>query len=747
MNIYAISSLVTAIASISLGGFVLIKNWRNRQSQVWALTSAAIFIWTFSLFWCFESATEAEALFWQRMLYIGTTLIPIFFYHYALLLLEAQKKYRVFLYAGYAIAAIFIIILFGTDLMISNILPRNDMGYWAIGFSNIYYFYLAYFLFYALLLLISLYRGVRAHSGVKKEQIRFVYYAALIGFVGGSFNFFLDFGFKYPVGNLFVFMYVFFITYAITRYRLMDIKMLIKRSTVFALLVVIIGAILVFLSDFLTKIFENYLGISNVYLTPIIIAFLVAIAFQPLRNRLEHLTNRFLFARGYNPAELLSRVSQTAASTIELSVLLPAIARELETAFQYSRIAFTLINKAGGLELIYQKGFDLRIFKAFIKGKEKVLPLYFSDDSAIKAIDELKIAYEAGQYQPKSVELLYALYQLNISLVIPLYDQKEILGVFCIGHRRSGDSYNQDDIKILEIIARQISLAIKNAALYQAVRNFNRTLQQKVDEQTEILKAANRSIQAKNKHLERLLQMRTEFLDIASHQLKTPVSVIRGTLSLFEDGSMDKADEAQKKKFISNMSRKAEKLNTIIADILRASEMDTDEFQFDAKALRQTQVDKVLADVYENLKPLAEDRGLKLELDLPSQPTDSVLSEGDFLNQALFNLGDNAIKYTSKGFVRISLRQENDKLAVTFEDSGIGIPKAEQKKLFDKFARAANARQMYTDGSGLGLFIVKKIVEAHRGGKIGFESTEGKGSKFQVILSTDKKQTRGIVGK
>ncbi|MFA6282391.1 MAG: ATP-binding protein [Candidatus Omnitrophota bacterium] len=241
-------------------------------------------------------------------------------------------------------------------------------------------------------------------------------------------------------------------------------------------------------------------------------------------------------------------------------------------------------------------------------------------------------------------------------------------------------------------------------------------------------------LKAKAVHLEKLLQMRTEFLDIASHQLKTPISVIRGTISMFEEGSMDKVPEAKRKEFFHNIAVKADKLNSIISDILRASELDTDEFKMDDKTAQPEQLEDIIKSVDNQLHASASAKNIEMTIEAPKQKLPPVLTSGEFLEQAIYNLVDNAIKYTEKGFIKIILSQDGDNLIVKVSDSGIGIPAKEQKKVFDKFARGNNAVNMYADGSGLGLFIVKKIIEAHKGGQISVESKENVGTTFTVSL-------------
>ena len=104
------------------------------------------------------------------------------------------------------------------------------------------------------------------------------------------------------------------------------------------------------------------------------------------------------------------------------------------------------------------------------------------------------------------------------------------------------------------------------------------------------------------------------------------------------------------------------------------------------------------------------------------------------MEQAIINIVDNAVKYTKEGWVVVKVYKQNGNVQIEVADTGIGIPKTDMPKLFQKFIRAKNAKDMYTDGSGLGLFIIKKIVESHPGGKVWVKSEEGQGSKFFIRL-------------
>ncbi|MFA6272584.1 MAG: HAMP domain-containing sensor histidine kinase [Patescibacteria group bacterium] len=269
----------------------------------------------------------------------------------------------------------------------------------------------------------------------------------------------------------------------------------------------------------------------------------------------------------------------------------------------------------------------------------------------------------------------------------------------------------------------------------ESLKALSDKLEDRVKEQT-------RDIQKKADRMMKLLEMRSEFLDIASHQLRTPTSVIKGTLAMLKDGDLDKMKPIEKAKFIDGMYQKSIKLEEIINDILMASEMDTagDKVmklgdKFDLTEL----VDEIIIQHVLD----AKNKKLKLVWDKPDK---LMMMRGSlrYIEEAINNLLDNAIKYTNKGSVLVALTRKKRRALLTLQDTGIGIPIEDQDKVFKKFIRASNARSAYTDGSGLGLFIVKEIIDKHPGAKIWMESVENKGTKFCVEfnLLAESKQSK-----
>ncbi|KKP91537.1 MAG: PAS domain S-box protein [Parcubacteria group bacterium GW2011_GWA2_36_10] len=285
-----------------------------------------------------------------------------------------------------------------------------------------------------------------------------------------------------------------------------------------------------------------------------------------------------------------------------------------------------------------------------------------------------------------------------------------------------GYFFNSSTEKIIKsnFFEKQSSLAFKE---------LSSQLEEKVAAQT-------KEIKTKAERMIKLLEMRSSFLDIASHQLRTPTSVIRGTLAMMRDGDMDKMKPAERSRFIDGMYQKSIKLEEIINDILMASEMDT---SGEMKITLNDQID--LTDLVNKIisEHIFDAQAKKLQL-VWQKPSEAMLIQGSlkYIGETIDHILDNAIKYTIQGAVTVTLNKNDTKILLAIQDTGIGIPKADQAKVFNKFVRAKNAKNAYTDGSGLGLFIVKEVIDKHPGAKVWLESQENKGTKVYLEFTLNK---------
>ena len=227
--------------------------------------------------------------------------------------------------------------------------------------------------------------------------------------------------------------------------------------------------------------------------------------------------------------------------------------------------------------------------------------------------------------------------------------------------------------------------------------------------------------------LESLDHSRSQFVSNASHELKTPLSTMKILIEtmLYQEH----LDEAMCKEFLGDINKEIDRLSSIIGDLLTLVKMDDNEMTLSHESVS---LNALLEDNLRRLQPLAREKGIEMSL-LLREPV-SVPGDPNRLTQVLYNLMDNAVKYTPRGGrVRAELSRRDKKAIVRVVDTGIGIPKADQLHVFDRFYRVDKARSRETGGTGLGLSIVKQIVLLH-GGTVTLSSEEDKGSTFTVEL-------------
>ena len=212
---------------------------------------------------------------------------------------------------------------------------------------------------------------------------------------------------------------------------------------------------------------------------------------------------------------------------------------------------------------------------------------------------------------------------------------------------------------------------------------------------------------------------------MASHQLRTPLTSVKGYLSMLIEGDAGEVND-QQRKFIEQAYVSSQRMVYLIADLLNVSRLKTGKFVIETKP---TYLPDVVESELAQLTETARARGLELIFNKPAEFCTLNLDETK-IRQVIMNFADNAIYYTPKGGkITVDLRQSNEAVELTVNDTGIGVPKSEQHKLFTKFYRAGNAKKARPDGTGLGLFMAKKVIVA-QGGAIIFKTTDGKGSTF-----------------
>jgi signal transduction histidine kinase len=473
-------------------------------------------------------------------------------------------------------------------------------------------------------------------------------------------------------------------------------------------------------------IFEKISGKTSTIFSSLVVGILIAIIFEPLKNFLQSLTDRFLFSKEYNPKILLGEITNTTSGSLDLKKILNNLSKKIGDAFHPAKLAFALMDAKGRIGISNQSGFDSKEIVLFIKNKEKVLPLYFKNAGDIYIISELAMQSKKGEYQPRDPQLLVDLNKIGIELLIPLFVKNKLVGVLAMGEKKNNDPYSSEDLSTLQIISRQIAIALENASLYDQVTDLNVHLQDRVDEQTKEIRGKNQELEIANAQLRQLDKAKTDFIDIASHQLRTPPTAVKGYVSMLVDGDFGRVTIKQKE-ILKIVFDANERQIALIENLLNLARLEAGRMEFSFEPADMVE----MADgVIKELIPLAKQKDLALNFTKPKESIPNIKVDKIKIRQVIVNLVENAIKYTPKGNVNVDMKRNGEKLIFCVTDSGVGITKEDFYNLFQKFAHGTTG-EARAKGTGIGLYVAKKMVEAHPGGRIWAESAgQGKGSKF-----------------
>lgn len=230
--------------------------------------------------------------------------------------------------------------------------------------------------------------------------------------------------------------------------------------------------------------------------------------------------------------------------------------------------------------------------------------------------------------------------------------------------------------------------------------------------------------------IKELDQLKDEFISIASHELRTPLTAIKGYTSLILEGTFGEIKDENMQQSLERIAISVKRLEDLVEDLLNVSRLEQGRL---AVEMTDLQLEPIIEGVVAQLSVTANEKKLKLSFEKPEQPLPLISADKGRLEQVMINLVGNSIKYTEKGSVIVSTEIKDNELRIKVNDTGIGISPEAQKRLFQKFYRVKTEKTEKIHGTGLGLWITKKIVELMNG-RIYVDSIEGQGTQFMVTL-------------
>ncbi|MCB8967529.1 MAG: hypothetical protein H6660_11615 [Ardenticatenaceae bacterium] len=508
--------------------------------------------------------------------------------------------------------------------------------------------------------------------------------------------------------------------YATVTYRLVDLRATMRRSIGRFLAVILTGFLYVIIFLWLNRQTMLRSAYHPALLGGSLVTVLV-IFFHPMQQGLQRLVERLTAEIDYDPNRTLREYSLTISTIVDLSQLEATVVSLISEAMEITYGTLFLVDV--GEDVIGRDVYQLISVQGF--GTEKLELGSFEANSPVAAF----LAQEHRPLPQYDIDLLPQfeettemekewLFGLGVEVYVPIYSKGKWIGLLGLGPKMSGSRYYERDLLLLSTLADQTAVALENARLVADLVRLNHDVKQ-----------AYEDLALANQQLQESYQLKSEFIGMITHELRTPFANIGFSLRLLQQYGLDNLTPAQQEEWVKlqqgiNVAREmVENLVKFAAFVNKQGVLRYAEFDFRT----------LVVEVIRPLQTLAENKGITLHVNGAAEHL-YVHADRERLSDAVHHLVHNAIKFTdTDGTIRIRAWQQHDRLRFEIQDTGIGIPAEKLPTLWDGFAQMADPVKRSAEGVGLGLTLVKYIVSAHNG-DVYANSEEKVGSVFGFAI-------------
>jgi signal transduction histidine kinase len=697
---FALSGLVNGLSATLLGLFVISKSARDKRHQSYFLTCLFLAAWSFAYFQWLLSTDPARALFWTRAFMAAAVFIPPSALHHLLELLDRKIPYK-FILANYVIS----IFLFFTNFdswLVAGVRPKGDVPYWPDP-GLLFHVHFVQIVALSAVGFWILWREHRASEGLRRNQIKFLLIAEGIGWPGAFTNYPLWYDIPIlPYGNILVSVYAGIFAYAIVRYRLLDIEIILKKSLIYALLLLVL-----LIPCYLVVIWGQQAAFGSINytfsLSTLLLFIIVGFLFPKVRFRTEEALERVLFQKRVDYRETLLRSSREMVSIIDLENLSNSLVKTVSRALGTEAASLYLLDETKGV-------YNLKANTGQEKNgySEAMLP---KDDPLVQRLtgnQEGIVKEELEMVQDKTLGLQVAkkMGEIEAEISVPIISKEKLIGILNLSHKEGKEIYSNEDLELLSTLANQAAIALENARLYENLKQSQDTL----------------------RRADRLSSLGLLTAGLA-HEIRNPLVAIRTFTQLLPE----RYNDAEFREGFQGLALKeVDRICGLINDLLSF-----------ARPSRPNVAEENMNDVVDGITRIleteAKEKGVEIKRDFALN-LPKVWIDREQMKQVFMNLILNAIQAMREGgsiFITTRLISRDEPghagqfIQVEVRDTGIGIPPENVDHIFDPFFTNKD------EGSGLGLSISHQIVQEH-GGYITVESKVGIGTTFFINLPTGK---------
>lgn len=685
MSLHAASYFLAAILGFCLGIFIISKKIKSKDNLPFFILVTSTLVWQAGSGLALMTKSPVTALYYTRIAFLGIIFIPVTTYHLALNVLRIRRTKTLLI--GYIIALSWVP-LSRTPLILDGVYRYP----WGLFFraGALHPIFMLFFIYFMLLVFVLLYSSYKKETDpLKKNRKKYFFVALFLAYLG-SIDYIPTYGVDIcPCSSLAVIACIIVFAYAVVAYRLMDIKVVIKKTLVFAGLFSIVFAITTMVISGLSA-FIIPLSRENIYVYSAVGIVIFILLHDNIKRFLVNATDRYLFQKEYDPGSILREFSDYVLTILNLDRICRVTVDTLAEHLHLKNCAVLLLNRSEcGYDVYDFFGMENKRLRLDIDSRlvttlagRKIPQLLHSYDKSLQASEEVKKEMQA----------------MESELCIPLVIHDELVGILSLGPKKSDQLYSADDVDILMTLARGLSISISNARL------FSRAAQN-----------------------EKLATLGT-ITSAINHEIGGPLGRIRLRIEMYQDeqekASGDKRLKENLKKAEGIMSDTLKEIRRVLGITSKLSGFAKPSGIVESKPV---EVKESIGYVLDLLKHKLELDEIKVEQDIPAGLPKMIVDE-DQAHQIFFNLIKNAAEAIKEnGTIMITAREGLDRIKIEIRDTGRGIPEEKLGKIFQPFYTTKSA----VKGSGYGLVIVKELIQRNKG-TLEVESRINKGSTFYM---------------
>ncbi len=723
-----------SIAMMTVLAFVVYRHGKRKVSEkVFSLFIIAATIWVFTNLMANLSINSSPNIYllWTRSTLLGPIFIPVLFLLFASYFPDNKPIISKRTLRVVSLLSLFFLLLLPTQFFIESVrIIDIDQRLSSFAVGPVFILFL---IFLGVGVLWGVYLFIKKYlllGSIEKIQLRIVLIGVLLSVLLGALTSAVLplFGFNQLInaGSSSVIFFIVATTLAILRYQLLDIKLVVTEIATYIALLIL--SVEIFLSESGTEIiFRVFFLAIAIYGGRLLIR---SMQLEVSRRReIETLAKERARALAELAAQnqhlaALQRISDIVLNEADTKAMAQKILDELPKQLESCLGGLLSIAKDGKLMAyaITQNSLSQKVVGMIGSLDKYNFPIkkeYNRIHEALvekKSIDSDNLADFISPPIPKAVALsIQKITGAKHVEVFPLYAGGEPLGVMMFVFNRPGSEVHEKNYSIAKAISDDLSLAVQRAQAFEQ------------------LKAAN-------EYLAQLDKMKDEFISMASHELNTPLAAIEGYLSMILDEGMGKIDK-QSRIYLSRAYASSKRLAELILDLLNVSRIEQGRLKM---KYSQASLEEMIQSVIHELQIKADGKKIYLKVEA-TKDLPKLWCDPDRIREVIVNLTGNALKFTDKGGVTIKATQPDpNNIRVEVSDTGRGIAKEDQPKLFQKFSQVKREIDEH-QGTGLGLYISKNFVELHKG-KIWVESEAGKGATFMFELPLIKEPPKEVDG-